>query len=75
MIKRIVVSGHAFARMKERRIDTHQVEAAIKTPDLTHPARRGRLRAQKRFGHRVLHVFYKELPKVIVFVTAYWIKK
>jgi hypothetical protein len=41
-------------------------------PDLKAPAKRGRLKTSKQFGHQMLDVFYKETPKAIVFVTAYW---
>lgn len=74
-MKPIIPSGHAFERMQERHFTRAQVEATIRTPDLTEPGKRGRIRAKKRFDDKVLHVFYKELESVMIFVTAYWRKR
>ena len=73
-MKPIVVSPHAFERIHERKITRAEIEAAIRTPDLKEPAKRGRLRVCKRFELRTLGVFYKETSASIIFVTAYWRK-
>ena len=73
-MKPIIVSPHAFERIHERKITRAEIEAAIRTPDLKEPAKRGKLRASKRFELRTLDVFYKETNASIIFVTAYWRK-
>jgi len=73
-MKPIIVSPHAFERIHERKIARAEIEAAIRTPDLKEPAKRGRLRVSKKFAHRTLEVFYKETSTSIIFVTAYWRK-
>ena len=73
-MKPIIVSPHAFERIHERKITRVEIEAAIRTPDLKEPAKRGRLRVSKKFERRMLDVFYKETNTAIVFVTAYWRK-
>lgn len=73
--KIIFVSSHAHIRMLERQITRADAESTIRTPDLIEPAKRGRIRAKKRFGDNILHVFYKETPTAIIFVTGYWRKK
>ncbi len=73
-MKPIIVSPHAFVRIHERHIVRAEVEAAVREPDLKRPAKRGKLEVLKRFGDRRLHVFYRETPKALIFITAYWSK-
>ena len=73
-MKPIIVSPHAFERIHERKITRVEIETAIRTPDLKEPAKRGKLRASKRFERRTLDVFYKETNASTIFVTAYWRK-
>ena len=74
-MKPIIVSPHAFERIQQRKITRADVEATVRTPDLKEAARRGRLRVSKKLGDQALHVFYRETPKAIIFVTAYWRKQ
>lgn len=73
-MKPIIVSPHAFERVQERKITRAEVEATIRTPDLKEPGKRGKLRARKKFGSRLLDTLYKETDKSIILVTAYWRK-
>ena len=71
-MKPIIVSSHAFDRLQERGIVREQIELAILTPELKAIARHGKLKVVRRFGRRVLHVFYRETRHSIYLVTAYW---
>ena len=63
------------SRMLERHITRAQADSAIRMPDSTEHAKRGRIRVNKKFGDDVLHIFYRETPTAIIFVTGYWKKK
>jgi len=73
--KPIIISNHAYMRMEDRDISRAQVEKTIRIPDSTESAKRGRIRAKRKFGDEILHVFYKETPGAIIAVSEFWRKK
>ncbi len=70
--KRILYSDHALERLIERGINDKHLEETIRNPDLQVAGRRGKLRALKRIGSRTLHVVYRELPSMIIVISAYF---
>ena len=71
-MKAVVFSPHSYIRLKERYISKEEIVRVIRAPDKRIPARRGRMRAIKRFGKNELHVFYRETPRALMVVTVYW---
>ena len=71
-MKRIIITDHAAERMQEREFTRSEVEGVIETPDWKMPARRGKIKAKKRFGDRVLSIVYRETRTVVIVITGYW---
>jgi hypothetical protein len=42
-------------------------------PEHTEPSFKGRMIAQRQFGHHTLEVVYRKLNRHVVIITAYWL--
>lgn len=73
--KKVVFSGHALARMKERNITRPQVEETVRHADRRIFRQDERIQALKEFPQGVLKVIYVEEQTRYLIITTYWDKK
>jgi hypothetical protein len=73
--KKIVYTGHALDRMKERNITRPQVEETVRHADRRIFRKDERIQALKEFPQGVLKVIYVEEQTRYLIITTYWDKK
>ncbi len=73
--KKIVYTGHALARMKERNISRSLVEDTVRHADKRIFRKDERVQALKEFPQGVLKVVYVEEKTRFLIITTYWEKK
>lgn len=56
---KLVISEHAVERQIDREISLEQVKEVVFAPDIIRKERRGRKKAQKRLGDRIVSVVYR----------------
>lgn len=66
------ISGHATARIKQRRITRSQIRNCLVKGQVYGVDLGGRKIKRVKFGKRVLEVIYIEKSRGYLIVTAYW---
>ena len=70
-IKDYILTSHARARMKERRISEEEINHVLSSPEITYPGKRGETNVIKTIkkGKRIRVTYITEGNKIII-VTA-----